>query len=104
MEVMCKQEWRTIGEVCVDSGSIMICDPINASEAEHRTKHLFNSIDLNECAKKDVRSHEIFNASEAPIAVVAESGLGDGIYEVEARYEDCEEWGKRIAEIRIRFL
>jgi hypothetical protein len=28
-----KREWRTIGEVCVDSGTIVICDPCQADEA-----------------------------------------------------------------------
>jgi len=36
--------------------------------------------------------------------VRAETGLGDGCYTVEARYEDLGEWGKRVAEIRIKFL
>jgi hypothetical protein len=37
------------------------------------------------------------------VAVVAETGLGDGVYPVEARFEDAE-GAVRIAEIRVRFL
>jgi hypothetical protein len=90
------EQWRTIGEVCVDSGHIIIGDPCNADDAS--SEWMNNDLDLNECARNGVRTWQVANA------VVAETGLGDGVYEVEARYEDLGEWGKRVAEIRIKFL
>jgi hypothetical protein len=61
-------------------------------------------IDLNECARNNIRTWELTNEHDCPIAAVTETGLGDGRYKVEARYEDLGEWGKRVAEIRIKFL
>ena len=101
---MSKQKWRTIGEVCVDSGTIVICDPCNAEEARERWRDRCMTVDLNECAIKGIRTWQATNERDCPIAVVADSGLGDGVYAVEARYEDLGECGKRVAEVRIKFL
>jgi hypothetical protein len=92
--------WQTIGEVCVDSGSVIIGDPCNADDACTLWFRLIEDgvTDLNAMMRKDIRAQQVENA------VIAQSGLGDGVYKVEARYEDCDQWGKRIAEIRIRFL
>jgi hypothetical protein len=100
MEVKTKQEWQTIGQVVVDSGTVIIGDPCNVGEAVEEWIGIIKSraIDFNELACRGIRAHQIANA------VIADSGMGDGIYDVEARYEDIGEWGKRIAEIRIRFL
>ena len=95
------RKWRTIGEVCVDTGHIVICDPCNVEDASGRW--MDSDLDLNDCAKKDIRAWELTNDHDCPIAAVVQTGLGDGVYEVEARYETSE-WGKRIAEIRIKFL
>jgi hypothetical protein len=99
MEVKTKQEWQTIGQVCVDSGRVIIGDPCNADDAcREWSSDTIYKLDLNECARKGIMAHQVANA------VIATSGMGDGVYDVEARYEDTGEWGKRIAEIRIRFL
>jgi hypothetical protein len=59
-------------------------------------------LDLNECAKNGIRAWELTNDHD-PVAVVVQTGLGDGRYTVEARYEDSM-FGERCAEIRIKFL
>jgi hypothetical protein len=97
-----KRQWQTIGEVCVDSGHLIICDPCQGAEASERW--FDNNLDLNECAKNDIRTWELTNNDNYPVAVIAQTGMGDGRYTVEARYEDLGELGKRVAEIRIRFL
>jgi hypothetical protein len=97
-----KQQWQTIGEVCVDSGHLIICDPCRGAEGSDQW--FDNDLDLNECAKIGIRTWELTNDHNCPIAAVVETGLGDGMYKVEARYEDLGEWGERVAEIRIRFL
>jgi hypothetical protein len=93
-------QWRTIGEVCVDSGHLVICDPCRAQETSNR----WADTDLNECAKNGVKAWELTNDDYYPIAVAVQTGLGDGIYKVEARYETDPVFGKRCAEIRIKFL
>jgi hypothetical protein len=95
-------QWRTIGEVCVDSGHLVICDPCRAEEASSRWTDA--DLDLNECAKNGIRAWELTNEHNCPIAVTVQTGLGDGCYEVQARYETDPVFGKRCAEIRIKFL
>ena len=97
-----KRQWQTIGEVCVDSGHLIICDPCQGEEASHRW--IDSDLDLNKCAKNGIRTWELTNDDNCPVAVVAQTGLGDGRYAVEARYEEDPFMGKRVAEIRIRFL
>jgi len=82
--------WRVVGRVGVDSGCIIIADPAYAEK---------------------VTEDEVMDAVNdhaGPIAgdlgVVVSTGLGDGMYDVEARIEDIEGWGERVAEVRIRFL
>jgi len=102
IEMKCEDEdWETIGEVCVDSARLIICDPCRAAAAS--TVFIHADIDFNELAIKGIRSHQLRRDSD-PLAVVVETGLGDGMYKVEACYEDLSEWGRRIAEIRIKFL
>jgi hypothetical protein len=97
-----KGEWRPIGEVCVDSGHLIISDPCQADEASDQWAD--SDVDLNECAKNGIRAWELTNDHDCPIAVVVQTGLGDGRYEVEARYETVGDWGERCAEVRIKFL
>src|SRR5262249_28601601 len=96
------QQWRTIGEVCVDSGHLIISDPCRAGEASNRW--IDSDLDLNECAKNGIREWELTNDRDCPVAVVVQTGLGDGVYKVEARYETDPTFGKRCAEIKIKFL
>ena len=63
-----------------------------------------SDIDFNDLAIKGIRSHQLRKDGKEPIAVVVEVGLGDGMYKVEARYEDLSELGRQVAEIRIKFL
>jgi hypothetical protein len=94
-----KQErWRTIGEVCVDTATIVICDPCQVDEAsEWRGDGMFGAVHDNGAA-------ELKNDHDCPIAVAVSTGIGDGRYKVEARYINDPDWGKRVAEIRIKFL
>lgn len=45
-----------------------------------------------------------FRPDHTGVGVVAASGLGDGFYQVFARYADHEDWGRRVAELRVVFL
>jgi hypothetical protein len=89
-------KWRTIGEVCVDTATLIICDPCQLDEAG----------DSNWWSERLNDNHSVVlnNKHHCPIAVAVRTGIGDGRYKVEARYINDPEWGKRVAEIRIKFL
>jgi hypothetical protein len=84
-------EWETIGEVMVDSATLAVIDAAYADR-----------IDLLEPWEGFV--HPIVSEGGATLGTLILPGLGDGLYPVEARFEDVEGWGRRIAEVRIRFL
>jgi hypothetical protein len=93
-----KRQWQTIGEVCVDTGTIVICDPCQANET---TEWCYDGMDL----QNDSGAAELNDDGGIPIAVALTTGIGDGRYKVEARYVETDSiFGKRIAEIRIKFL
>lgn len=84
-------EWQRIGEIPVDAGRIVLVDPTNVDEViEH---------DLNASMTYEL----ITNEYGVAVALVVQTGLGDGVYPVEARFEKAA-GAVRIAEIRIRFL
>jgi len=35
---------------------------------------------------------------------IVSSGIGDGLYDIEVRYEDVDDWGPVVAEMRVLFL
>ena len=78
--------WSKIGSIVVDSGCVVIGDPHNVFE--YSDDQLVNAC-LEERA--------------LPNVVLSETGLGDGEYDVEARYEEVPRYGRKIAEIRIKF-
>ena len=45
----------------------------------------------------------VINEYDVAVALVFSTGLGDGVYPVDARFEEAE-GAVRIAEIRVRFL
>jgi hypothetical protein len=92
------KQWRTIGEVCIDSGTIMLCDPCRADEVTDWWNDYCEKTDLN----KSPDSVEINGRKEFPIGVVTRTGIGDGRYAVEARYETNPDFGERCAEVRIK--
>jgi hypothetical protein len=68
--------WFHIGDVGVDTGTVMICDPCNAEEIKDQ-----------------------LDVIDAGLGVLVKSGDGDGIYPVFARYENGV-----TAEVRIMFV
>ena len=95
------KQWRTIGEVCVDSGSIVICDPCRADKASD----WWQGVATGEWPLGNYKHEaELKGENGDPLAVALHTGIGDGWYAVEARYEQHPFMGKRVAEIRIRFL
>ena len=103
--------WKTIGVVSVDSGTLMLADPCYL-EDEGWTKDDYKKYLLDNEWKYNIQvNHELGHAGKA---VIFSTGLGDGIYKVEAKIKDlakeCPELyktgqtDKRITEIRVKFL
>ena len=92
-----KEQWRTIGEVCVDSAYVVICDALQAAQASKWCDDYFRKTDLNAAAINNQGAAQIVNGGGVPVGVVTTTGLGDGIYKVEASYEERPVFWKRCA-------
>jgi hypothetical protein len=86
-------EWQVIGEVPIDTGRLALVDPMNAEVvADH------------ELGVPGTLNYEaVSNDLGVGVAVYVSTGLGDGVYPIEVRFEEAEEV-TRIAEVRVRFL
>ena len=84
-------EWQRIGEVPVDSGRLVLVDPMNTDDvAEHEG---------DSALTYEVVSNDLGIA----VALMFSTGLGDGTYPIWARFEEAA-GAVRIAEVRVRFL
>jgi hypothetical protein len=120
-----------VGRVCVDSGRIMIADPSYEIKHEDAVGHVMaeygkavavarsgGGITNNPDLDKQIAEIRTANLTKqitartenattygegAPVAVVSEAGLGDGIYPVYAAIADCGEWGQRVAALVVDF-
>jgi hypothetical protein len=104
-----QNDWRIIGEVCIDSATLVLCDPIRGEAAEHwwmdRARKVgVGELDANQEAADGIDTWQLTDDRDISIGVALTTGLGDGVYPVEARYEDDETFGRRVAEVRIKFL
>jgi hypothetical protein len=84
-------EWQRIGEIPVDTGRLVIVDPQNVDDIDVGVDDPEGTYGL------------VANEHGIAEALVVSTGLGDGFYPVEARFEEAV-GAVRIAEIRIRFL
>ena len=108
---MKKTSWKRIGRVGIDSGKILICDPAYIDSSwKFGTEYQGNSKAGNEfsykgCCNQTIKKGygTLKNQKGFPFTgTVFTSGLGDGVYDVWARFEDTgKNLGKRIAEVRI---
>jgi hypothetical protein len=93
-------EWETIGDVCVDSATIIIADPCLVEEVMEGYSETLGYPDDN----WDHTQLTIAGAGQAEgrrinAGIACRTGWGDGFYPVEIRREDGD-----VAELRIRFL
>lgn len=93
-----KSYWKIIGHVGVDSGTLMVADPcylINDgwSEKDYDEYIINTSNQKSVCVPID--------SGRSGKAVAFQSGCGDGVYEVKAKFENLKDWGERITEVRI---
>ena len=91
-------EWQRIGDVPVDTGRLVLVDPTNLDDASHHEDEV-----LDPEAPESMTYELVTNEHGIVVALVFSTGLGDGLYPVEARFEEAE-GSVRIAEIRVRFL
>ena len=84
-------EWQRIGEVPVDSGRLVLVDPMNTDDV---AEHEGDSALTYELVSNDLG---------IAVALMFSTGLGDRTYGVEARFEEAA-GAVRIAEVRVRFL
>lgn len=96
-------EWQRIGDVPIDAGRLVLVDPMNLDDVSHREDELEDEL-ADEHSDSAFMTYELVtNEHGVAVALVLSTGLGDGLYPVEARFEEAE-GTMRIAEIRVRFL
>lgn len=83
-------DWTKVGQVYVDGGYVVIGDPWNLPNDGEWYERI---------VPLDNESGEVH-----PGIVAVKTGFGDGIYEVQVRYEEVPGWGERVAEMRIVFI
>lgn len=91
---MSKRKWHVIGDVCIDSGTLVVCDPCHAAKVAEWDL-------INE---KTGDFATLDNEYDRTVAVATTTGLGDGMYRVSARYEDAGDYKGCVAELRVVFL
>ena len=83
------REWQVLGRVTIDTATLLLIDPVHVGT------------NIGKLAETD---HAQVSLPGGDFSVVlVGTGMGDGRYRVEGRFADCP-FGRRIAEIRVRFL
>ncbi len=93
------KEWEQVGFCAVDAGCLLLIDPCYAWQSTEPERY-----EAEVCDDWQDTKQLAFPAGHAGMGVLISTGLGDGSYPVEVRYEDVEGFGRRVAEVRIRFL
>jgi hypothetical protein len=96
-------EWQRIGEVPVDTGRLVLVDPMNVDDVSHHEDEMHRRFEDEDGDSASMTYELLTNEHDVPVALVLSTGLGDGVYPVEARFEEAE-GPMRIVEIRVRFL
>ena len=82
-------QWQAMGSVTIDTGTILLIDPIHGRA------------DVGTLGDSEYAQVAIPGGDYS--AMLVSTGMGDGRYLVEGRFADSP-FGRRIAEIRVRFL
>jgi hypothetical protein len=98
-------EWQRIGEVPVDTGRLVLVDPVNLADVSQHEDAVQSRLEVEDedSDSASMTYESVTNEIGVAVALVLSTGLGDGLYPVEARFEEVE-GAVRIAEIRVRFL
>jgi hypothetical protein len=87
------KKWKTIGQVGVDSGNLLVCDPCYVDKDLTAAVSAY----LESGGKGGAKG---WNKKHACNSAITDTGLGDGIYDVEARHTESG----ATAEIRVQFI
>ena len=96
-------EWQRIGEVPVDTGRLVLVDPMNFDDASHHEDAVQSRLEDEDEDSAFMTYELVTDEHGIAVALVLSTGLGDGSYPVEARFEEAGD-AVRIAEVRVRFL
>jgi hypothetical protein len=98
-------EWQRIGQIPIDTGRLVLVDPMNLADVSQHEEAVQSRLeDSDEDSDSASMTYDLVtNGIGVAVALVLSTGLGDGAYPVEARFEEVE-GAVRIAEIRARFL
>jgi len=88
-----------IGQVGVDSGSILISDPSYINDAFSIEGDDIYDIYPDQDRHRQISTKETKNTTRIPIAMTLQTGYGDGVYPVTAHYNK----DGRIAKVEIDF-
>jgi len=89
----CVMKTIKIGEVGVDSGTILVTDPCYIKD------------DYNyEEIVKPVLGENLYGQTNGDLSFITTSGLGDGVYPIYANIIEDETWGRRVESIMIQFI
>ena len=90
---------KIIGQVGVDSGSILISDPSYINDAFSIEGNDIYDIYPDKDRHRQISTKASNNTIKIPIAMTLQTGWGDGVYPVTAHYDR----DGRIAKVEIRF-
>ena len=100
-------EWRQIGQIPVDTGRVVLVDPMNVDDVgrhEDEVVARYEAETETETGGSPGMTYELVtNEHRVAVALILGTGLGDGSYPVEARFVQAA-GALRIGEIRVRFL
>jgi len=92
-----KEKWKKVGVVGVDSGTLHIGDPAYSEELNYE-KDVIKGMENKQI-------HQLkFKLGHKGRGVITETGLGDGVYPVYAKVGKVDRRGKRVKEIKIKFI
>jgi hypothetical protein len=95
--------WKTIGLVCVDTGTLILGDPSHVDDLD--LGKMFTDGELVRQIRKKLHSGAYKHRKTMPSCVSLTTGIGDGFYEVEAEIiVESPGGGETIKSIRVEFL
>ena len=113
------EKWHYLGNVGVDSGTMMLSDPSYVSSYEKVSDDAFmealtkpdpkinpySSVGtLHQTLGENQFGGVLVNDIGAEMGAVCSTGFGDGVYPVFIKTADCGDWGTRVVEMKIVFV
>jgi hypothetical protein len=96
------EDWTQVGVVEVESGKCLVVDPTFHRDGFYGVDEVAQSV--LDAVGAPSRTAALALADGHVVGTVILPGLGDDVYPVEVRYVQHPRWGRRVAELRIRFL